>query len=144
MLGQTWKSEIREFKDEKTGRTIRQLTQNYNNNHLYFTENSFFKDSNQIVFRSDRASGEDKAPHEDPVYNLFSMDLETGEICQLTEETDSIGGTTKTPEGNLIVYCSGIGYEKRRDHHSLRRGREFQRWCALDQPEPSLYRIMPQ
>ena len=107
MLGQTWKSEIREFKDEKTGRTIRQLTQQYNNYHLYFTENSFFKGANQIVFRSDRASGEDRAPHEDPVYNLFIMDLETGEIGQLTDETASIGNATKTPEGDLIVYVSG-------------------------------------
>ena len=107
MLGQTWKSETREFKDQKTGRTIRQLTQNHNNFHLYFTENSFYKDANQIVFRSDRASGEDKAPHEDPVYNLFNMDLKSGEICQLTDETDSIGSVTKTPEGQLIVYVSG-------------------------------------
>jgi oligogalacturonide lyase len=107
MIGQTWKSEIREFKDEKTGRTIRQLTQNHNNYHLYFTENSFFKSSNQIVFRSDRASEEDKAPHEDPLYNLFSMDLETGEIRQLTEEKDSVGSVTKTPGGELIVYVAG-------------------------------------
>ncbi len=107
MLGQTWKSETKEFKDEKTGRTIRQLTQQHNNYHLYFTENSFFKGSNQIIFRSDRAEGVDKTPHEDPVYNLFSMDLETGEICQLTEEKYSIGSVTKTPKGKLIVYVSG-------------------------------------
>jgi len=107
MLGQTWKSEIRDLKDEKTGRTIHQLTQLGNNYHLYFTENSFSKDSNHIVFRSDRASGEDRAPHEDPVYNLFNMDLETGEICQLTDESASIGNATKTPDGELIVYVSG-------------------------------------
>jgi oligogalacturonide lyase len=107
MLGQTWKSEFREFKDEKTGRTIRQLTQQGNNYHIYFTENSFFKDSNQIVFRSDRASGEDKTPHKNPAYNLFSMDLDSGEICQLTKEVTRIGGVTKTVEGNLIVYVTG-------------------------------------
>jgi oligogalacturonide lyase len=107
MIGQTWKSEIREFKDEKTGRTIRQLTQEHNNYHLYFTENSFFKGLNQIVFRSDRASEEDKAPHENPLYNLFHMDLETGEIRQLTDEKDSVGSVTKTPGGELIVYVAG-------------------------------------
>jgi oligogalacturonide lyase len=107
MRGQTWKSEMREFEDEKTGRAILQLTQNGNNYHFYFTENSFYKDSNQIVFRSDRASGEDKAPHENPLYNLFSLDLETGEICQLTEEADLVGSATKTPKGELIVYVSG-------------------------------------
>ena len=107
MIGQTWKSEIREFKDQKTGRTIRQLTQQSNNYHLYFTENSFFKNSNQIIFRSDRADGVEKAPHENPLYNLFSMDLESGQICQLTDESASIGNVTKTQEGDLIVYVSG-------------------------------------
>lgn len=107
MQSQTWKSELSEFKDNKTGRNIRKLTQQGNNLHLYFTENSFCKGSNQIVFRSDRASGEDKAPYEGPVYNLFSMDLETGEIVQLTDEPESIWSVTKTVEGDLIVYITG-------------------------------------
>ena len=85
MTGQKWDSEIREFKDDKTGRTIKQLTHTGNNVHLYFTENSFDAHKNEIIFRSDRASGEDRAPHEDPVYNLFRMDLDTGEMVQLTE-----------------------------------------------------------
>ena len=57
MMGQTWKSEIREFKDAKTGRTIQQLTTTGNNFHLYFTENSFDAHKNEIIFMSDRASG---------------------------------------------------------------------------------------
>ena len=87
MIGQTWKSEIREFKDAKTGRTIQQLTTTGNNIHLYFTENSFDAHKNEIIFRSDRASGQDRLPHEDPCYNLFRMNLDTGEIVQLTDET---------------------------------------------------------
>ena len=82
MIGQTWNSEIREFRDEKTRRTIKQLTSTGNNVHLYFTENSFDRQKNEIIFRSDRASGADKAPHEDPLYNLFHMDLNTGQIVQ--------------------------------------------------------------
>ena len=62
MAGKTWPSEIRTFTDEKTGRTIKQLTSTDNNVHLYFTENSFVRGKNEIIFRSDRASGEDKAP----------------------------------------------------------------------------------
>ena len=65
MVGKKWQSEIREFKDEKTGRTIKQLTSTGNNVHFYFTENSFDRASNTIYFVSDRASGEDKAPHEE-------------------------------------------------------------------------------
>ena len=50
MIGQTWPSEIKEFKDEKTGRTIRKLTSTGNNFHMYFTENSFDAHKNEIIF----------------------------------------------------------------------------------------------
>jgi oligogalacturonide lyase len=104
MMGQTWPSEIREFKDAKTGRTIQQLTTTGNNVHLYFTENSFDAHKNEIIFRSDRASGQDRLPYEDACYNLFRMNLDTGEITQLTDETRSISGTTKTPDSRTVVY----------------------------------------
>jgi oligogalacturonide lyase len=107
MIGQVWRSEVREFKDEKTGRTIRQLTSIGNNVHLYFTENSFDVHGDEIIFRSDRASGEDKAPHEHPLYNLFRMDLDSGEIVQLTDEETSIGNVTKTPDSRIVVYAAG-------------------------------------
>lgn len=107
MIGQTWKSEIREFRDERTGRTVRQLTSSGNNVHLYFTENSFDAHQNQIIFRSDRASGEDRAPDEDPLYNLFRLDLGTGDIVQLTDEAVSVGGVTKTPDSAIVVYIAG-------------------------------------
>ena len=107
MIGQTWNSEIRKFEDEKTGRTITRLTSASNNVHLYFTENSFDAHKNEIIFRSDRASGEDRAPHESPLYNLFRMDLGTGEIVQLTDETTSIGNVTKTPDSAIVVYTVG-------------------------------------
>lgn len=116
MIGQTWPSEIREFKDEKTGRAIRQLTQRGNNVHLYFTENSFDAHQPEIIFLSDRASGEDKAPHEFPHYNLFRMDLESGLITQLTDEpvhsaanqhAGPVGSVTKTSDSQIIVYKTG-------------------------------------
>lgn len=107
MIGQKWNSEIREFKDEKTGRPIKQLTSAGNNVHLYFTENSFDAHKNEIIFRSDRASGEDKAPHEDPLYNLFRMDLDSGEIVQMTDERTPIGNVTKTPDSRIVVYATG-------------------------------------
>jgi oligogalacturonide lyase len=107
VIGKTWNSEIREFKDEKTGKTIRQLTSTGNNVHLYFTENSFDVHRNEIIFRSDRAAGEDKAPHEDPLLNLFRMDLGSGEIIQLTDEMTAIGNVTKTPDSAIVVYTTG-------------------------------------
>ncbi|MBN1681470.1 MAG: PD40 domain-containing protein [Anaerolineae bacterium] len=107
MIGQKWQSEIREFTDEKTGRTIKQLTTTGNNVHFYFTENSFDKDSNAIYFISDRASGEDKAPHEDPAYNLFRMDLDSGEMAQISDDVlPGSGSATKTPDSQLIAYLT--------------------------------------
>lgn len=105
MTGQKWQSEIREFKDEKTGRTIKQLTTTGNNVHFYFTENSFDKNTNSIYFVSDRASGEDKAPHESPNYSLYRMDLDTGEMERLSDDMmGGAGSATKTPESDLIAY----------------------------------------
>ncbi|HSJ54141.1 MAG TPA: oligogalacturonate lyase family protein [Anaerolineae bacterium] len=107
MIGQSYGSEMREFKDEKTGRTVRQLTCTGNNVHLYFTENSFDAHRNEIIFRSDRASGESRQPHEHPVYNLFRLDLGSGEMVQLTDEIDSVGHVTKTPDSSIVVYGTG-------------------------------------
>ncbi len=107
MIGQTWKSEIREFKDEKTGHLIKQLTSIGNNVHLYFTENSFDVQQNEIIFTSDRASGEDKTPQDDPCYNIFQMDLASGESVQLTDESEPVDRVTKTPDSRIVIYSSG-------------------------------------
>ncbi|MBN1563677.1 MAG: PD40 domain-containing protein [Anaerolineae bacterium] len=98
---------MREFKDEKTGRTIKQLTSTGNNVLLYFTENSFTQGKNEIIFTSDRVSGEDKAPHEDPNYSLFRMNLDTGEIEQISEDIlRSATAATKTPDSQLIAFST--------------------------------------
>jgi oligogalacturonide lyase len=121
MIGQTWPSEMRTFKDAKTGRTIRQLTQTGNNVHLYFTENSFVRGKNEIIFLSDRASGEDKLPEEHPHTNIFKLDLDTGIITQLTDEpmasnanqhAGPAGSVTKTPDGQIVVYKTGNQIKK--------------------------------
>jgi oligogalacturonide lyase len=122
MIGQTWKSEIREFKDPKTGRAIKQLTATGNNVHLYFTENSFDALKNELIFLSDRASGEDRAPHERPHYNLFRLNLDTGLITQLTDEPKGspdgeshagpVGSVTKTADSQIVVYRTGNKIKK--------------------------------
>jgi oligogalacturonide lyase len=107
MIGQKWKSEIREFQDEKTGRKIKQLTSTGNNVHLYFTENSFDLHRNEIIFQSDRASGESRAPHEHPNYAIFRMNLDSGEMEQLTDGRGESHAVTKTPDSRLIAYTCG-------------------------------------
>jgi oligogalacturonide lyase len=40
------------------------------------------------------------------------MDLETGEIVQLTDETESVGSVTKTPDSRFVVYAAGDKIKK--------------------------------
>ncbi len=106
MIGDTWASEKSTFVDKKTGRTVHKLTATGNNVHLYFTENSFDANKNEIIFLSDRASGEDKPPEEETHYNLFRMDLATGEMTQLTDEPQKVKSVTKTPDSEIIAYAT--------------------------------------
>jgi oligogalacturonide lyase len=107
MIGDTWPAEGRVFRDEVSGRSIRQLTSAHNNVHLYFTENAFTLDGASIIFRSDRAAPADRAPHEEPHYDIFRMDLASGITTQLTAEAEPVGSVTKSPDGTLIVYIAG-------------------------------------
>ena len=69
------KSEKFEYTDRHTGAKVVRLTSNFSNsNHLYFTNNSFYDRGNRIVFSSERNNSQ----------NLYSLDLENGEIEQLT------------------------------------------------------------
>ena len=69
------KSEKYTYKDSLTGVSITRLTTyRANSNHLYFTNNCFYNGGKSIVFASERGNA----------HNLFSMDLESGEIDQLT------------------------------------------------------------
>ena len=74
--GKTWPSELRVFEDPRTGVEVRQLT-NYraHQHHFYFTNNGWYAGESKLVFSSDRENAT----------NLFSLDLATYEITQLTD-----------------------------------------------------------
>jgi oligogalacturonide lyase len=155
MIGRTWSSEIRELIDDKTGRRIRQLTSTGNNVHLYFTENSFDAHRDEIIFLSDRASEEDKAPYADPLYNLFRMHLDSGEIVQLTDEAEGVHVVTKTPDSRIVVYVTDnqlkkldtqtggtlVVYEETGDYHlgspSISRNRRYIAFCRNEKVDVS-------
>lgn len=75
-IGRVWSPEWKDYNDPISGVNIRQLT-NYkgHSNHLYFTNPGWYYDDQKLLFGSDR---EDRT-------NLFSIDLKTGEITQLTD-----------------------------------------------------------
>lgn len=106
MIGRTWPAEGRILRDERTGRTVRQLTSVGHNVHLYFTDNAFDRGADSIVFLSDRAEDERKPAHA-AHYNLFRLELGSGEIVQLTDESAPVRKATKTPDGSLIAYVAG-------------------------------------
>ena len=71
-----YESEKVSYPDPDTGVQMTRLTGwRANSNHLYFTNNCFYENGKKIVFESDRGNA----------HNLFSMDLETGIIDQLTD-----------------------------------------------------------
>lgn len=103
MIGREFPSEIKSYKDEETGKEVFQLTGNGSNNfHFYFTDNSFSLNDNYIYFLSDRSSTKRN------IYNLFTMDLESGKMIQLTDEPSGIEPSyhTKTPESDIIIYIT--------------------------------------
>lgn len=103
MVGTVYPSEKIMFKDEKSGACITQLTNQGINYHFYFTENSFDKNEKEIYFLSNRGNPETE------ICNLFRMNLETGEMIQLTDDPAGVevGRITKTPDSEHIAYITG-------------------------------------
>lgn len=104
-IGREYPSEMRSYRDPKTGREIIQLTATGSNGHLYFTENSFYADDRSILCLHQPNSLADPGPTE-----LFQIDLETGIRTQLSDfEGQGItkpGAFTKTPDGQIIAFTS--------------------------------------
>lgn len=103
MIGTVYPSEKRTYTDEKSGAQITQLTNQGINYHFYFTENSFDLDGETIYFLSNRE-------HEGTeICNLFKMDLDSGEMVQLTDDPlgVEVGRITKTPDGEYVAYVTG-------------------------------------
>lgn len=82
--GRNWPAEDDVYADPNTGARVRRLT-NYpgvGDYHLYFTEDGWYDDGRRLLFRSDRSGSR----------QLYSIDLETGLITQVTD-LDGFGGS---------------------------------------------------
>jgi oligogalacturonide lyase len=93
--GKVWRSEWSVTTDLITGLPIRQLT-NYmaHSFHLYFTNDGWYDGGAKLLFGSDRGNAT----------NLYSMDLSSGEMTQLTEFQDGAAAIQNT-------YLSPLGHE---------------------------------
>lgn len=75
-LGSVWPSEWREYTDPTTGTSVLQLTDyRCHSHHLYFSSSGWYNSGRNLIFGSDRGNRA----------NLFSINLKTGEITQLTD-----------------------------------------------------------
>jgi oligogalacturonide lyase len=75
LIGRIWPAEATEFIDVQTGLTVRQLTHyKGHSHHFYFTNPGWYDNERKLLFASDRENRT----------NLFSVELASGEIIQLT------------------------------------------------------------
>ena len=104
-----YSSEKVQYPDPHTGAEVTRLTgYRAHSNHLYFTNNSFYDHGRRIVFESDRGNA----------LNYFSMELETGEIEQLTnlpqlpypDEYSIHTGFVDDAKGNCCFFYGDIMY----------------------------------
>ena len=94
--GVKWESEMREYVDPGTGATVKQLT-NYpggDDRHPYFTENGWYDEGRRLLVRSDREGSRE----------MFSIDLETGQLTQLTDLPQPVTGRFVLSERPNEVY----------------------------------------
>src|SRR5690242_18889990 len=75
-IGRKYAPEWRDYQDPLTGRRVRQLTDSpAEDYHLYFYNPSVTPDGKYLIFISERTR----------ISNLFRVDLQSGEILQLTD-----------------------------------------------------------
>lgn len=101
--GRKWKSELIDGYDLITGARVRQLT-NYmgHSNHFYFTYPCWYDNGHKMVIASDRENRT----------NFFGVDLESGELTQLTDLDPAQGNIgaqsmTKNPVRDEIFFYQG-------------------------------------
>ncbi|WP_330633407.1 oligogalacturonate lyase family protein [Halocatena halophila] len=94
--GTIWQTESNSFTDPNTGAPVRQLTTHpaVVDRHLYFTTDGWYDDGNRLLCRSDR-TGE---------HELFSIDLRTDQLTQLTDLPVPVYNLTRVNETTNEVY----------------------------------------
>jgi len=97
--GDTYPPEAKEFKDEETGRLLRQLTDcGAHCRHLYLYAPTITRDGGTLIFISGRGGTQ----------NFCTMDLETGESRQLTDAPGIFaGGSWFVESVRKIFYWQG-------------------------------------
>lgn len=122
-VGQMIPAEWREYRDRETGARVRQLT-NYRGHsyHLYFTNPGWYDGGRRVLFGSDR----------DNRSNLFGLDLESGEITQLTDLPAQQSGGFQTAFVNPTRDEAYFAYRQTMIAVDLQTGRQRALWTLPD------------
>jgi oligogalacturonide lyase len=98
--GSRWAPEWTTSKDPVSGATVHQLTSyKGHSSHFYFTNPCWYDQGHKMLFVSDRENRT----------NLFSIDLDSGEITQLTDldpESGGVGGINISPARREAIFSS--------------------------------------
>ena len=100
--GRNFPAEEETYDDPASGATVRRLTSDPDGDyHLYFTEDGWYDEGRRLLFRSDRTGSR----------QLFSIDLETGLITQVTDLDGFRGGTAVDQEDDVAYFRvdDGVG-----------------------------------
>lgn len=91
-----WPAELETYDDLHTGAQVTRLTSypNTDDYHLYFTEDGWYDDGRRLLFRSDRTGNR----------QLFSIDLESGLLTQVTDMDNFQGQTTIDHEASVAYF----------------------------------------
>jgi oligogalacturonide lyase len=94
--GKWFPSEKTSYRDADTGREVWQMTNTpQGSSNLYFTAQSFTRDSEGLVFQSARSS---------PKTELYWMELKSGRFKQVTEVQTGAYGACVAPKANSVAY----------------------------------------
>jgi oligogalacturonide lyase len=93
--GQIYKSEILKYRDDITGVEVTKLTDNRGNTiHPYFTQPLLSSDGKYLLTASDRTG----------LWQLYSLELETGKMIQLTDDSRVSPQSSCLDSNRMIAY----------------------------------------
>lgn len=94
--GTTRPAEIEAYTDPNTGARVRRVSTgpDAQDRHLYFTAEGWYDDGRRLLLRCRRRGRAD----------LYSLDVETGRVTQLTDLPEAVGGCTRVNGATGEVY----------------------------------------
>ena len=94
--GRHWPAEDESYDDPSSGARVRRVTSypGVDDRHLYFTENGWYDDGRRLLFHSDRGRS----------FDLFSIDLASGLLTQVTDVAGFAGDTTVDHDREIAYF----------------------------------------